>query len=126
MYAKSSNCIIRVFVIQVIIVQRFSCKLNKLELDQKQKKNNSKLYLLFPVKDATAVVQLINEDLAKIATWCCYNGLLINPDKTNLLVMGNSQMLLSLHKDFHVILLGKEVTSSNSVRDLGIEMDPTI
>ena len=93
---------------------------------KKKTKNNSKLYLLFPVKDATAVVQLINEDLAKIATWCCYNGLLINPDKTNLLVMGNSQMLLSLHKDFHVILLGKEVTSSNSVRDLGIEMDPTI
>ena len=47
--------------------------------------DESKLYLSFPVKDATAVVQLISEDLAKIATWCCYNGLLINPDKTKLL-----------------------------------------
>ena len=42
MYAKSSNCIIRVFVIQVIIVQRFSCKLNKLELDQKKTKQKKK------------------------------------------------------------------------------------
>lgn len=51
--------------------------------------DDSKLYLSFPVKDATAVVQLIDENLAKIATWYCYNGLLINPDKTKLLVMGN-------------------------------------
>ena len=78
----------------------------------------------FPVKDATTVVQLLNEDLAKIATWCCYNGLLINPDKTKLLVMGNRQMLLRLPKDFHVTLLGKEVTPSNSARDLG--MDATL
>ena len=76
--------------------------------------DDSKLYLSFPVKDATAVVQLINEDLAKIATWCSYNGLLINPDKIKLLVMGNRQMLLRLLKDFHVTLLGKEVTPSNS------------
>ena len=88
--------------------------------------DDSKLYLSFPVKDAAAVVQLINEDLTKIATWCCYNGLLINPDKTKLLVMGNRQMLLRLPKDFHVTLLGKEVTPSNSARDLGIEMDATL
>ena len=89
--------------------------------------DDSKLYLSFPVKDATAVVQLTNEDLAKIATWCCYNGdLLINPDKTKLLVMGNRQMLRRLPKDFHVTLLGKEVTPSNSARDLGIEMEATL
>ena len=88
--------------------------------------DDSKLYLSFPVKDATTVVQLINEDLAKIATWCCYNGLLINPDKTKLLVMGNRQMLLRLLKDFHVTLLSKEVTPSNSARDLGIQMDATL
>ena len=87
--------------------------------------DDSKLYLSFPVKDATAVVQLINEDLAKIATWCCYNDLLIDPNKTKLLVMGNRQML-RLPKDFHVILLGKEVTPFNSARDLGIEMDATL
>ena len=85
--------------------------------------DDSKLYLSFPVKDAAAVVQLINEDLAKIATWCCYNGLLINPDKTKLLVIGNRQMLLRLPKDFHVTLLGIEVTPSNPARDLGIEVD---
>ena len=71
-------------------------------------------------------MQLINVDLAKIATWCCYNGLLVNPNKTKLLVMGNRQMLLRLSKDFHVTLLGKEVTPSNSARDLGIEMDATL
>ena len=60
--------------------------------------DNSKLHFWFTVKDATAVGQLINEDLVKITTWCCYNGLLINSYNTKLLVMGNGQMLL--RKDF--------------------------
>lgn len=82
--------------------------------------DDSKLYLSFPVKDATIVVQLINEDLVNIATWCCYNGLFINPDKTKFVVMGNCQMFQRLVKDFHITLLGKELTPSNSTRDLGI------
>lgn len=35
-------------------------------------------------------------------------------------------MLQRLPKDFHVTLLGKEVTPSNSARDLGIQMDATL
>ena len=40
--------------------------------------------------------------------------------------MGNHQMLQRLPKDFQVTLLGKEVTPSNSARDLGIEMNATL
>ena len=40
--------------------------------------------------------------------------------------MGNCQMLLRLPKDFHITLLGKEVTPFNSARDLCIEMDATL
>ena len=35
-------------------------------------------------------------------------------------------MLQRLTKDFHVTLLGKEFTPSNSARDLGIEKDTTL
>ena len=72
------------------------------------------------------MIQQINKDLEKIASWCCYNSLLINPEKTKLLVLGTRQMLQRLPADFHVTLLGKKVTPSPSARDLGLQVDSTL
>ena len=85
--------------------------------------DDSKLYLSFPVAEASNVIQQINKDLKKIASWCCYNSLLINPEKTKLLVLGTRQMLQTLPADFHVTLLGKKITPSPSARDLGLQVD---
>ena len=68
----------------------------------------------------------MNNDLKKIASWCCYNSPLINPEKTKLLVLGTRQMLQRLPTDFHVTLLGKKVTPSPSARDLGLQVDSTL
>ena len=68
----------------------------------------------------------MNNDFKKIASWCCYNSLLINPEKTKLLVLGTRQMLQRLPADFHVTLLGKKVTPSPSARDLGLQVDSTL
>ena len=88
--------------------------------------DDSKLYLSFPVAEASNMIQQINKDLEKIASWCCYNSLLINPEKTKLLVLGTRQMLQRLPADFHVTLLGKKVTPSPSARDLGLQVDGTL
>ena len=87
--------------------------------------DDSKLYLSFPVRDLNTIVQQINEDLSLIASWCCHNHLLINPDKTKLLVMGTRQMLQTL-PDFHITLLGKEIAPTASARDLGVQVDATL
>ena len=55
--------------------------------------DDSKLYLSFPIKYVSEVMWNINEDLSKITAWCCHNSLLINPDKTKVLVLGTPQML---------------------------------
>ena len=68
----------------------------------------------------------INEDLSKITAWCCHNSLLINPDKTKVLVLGTSKMLQRLPDDFHVTLLDKRITPTISARDLGIQFDSTL
>ncbi len=65
----------------------------------------------------------IDEDLSKIAAWCCYNSLLINPGKTKMLVIGTRKMLHKLPENFHVTLLRKKITPAISVRDLGIQLD---
>ena len=88
--------------------------------------DDSKLYLPFPVAEGSNMVQQINKDLQKIASWCCDNRLLINPEKTKLLVLGTRQMLQRLLDDFHVILLGKKVTPSLSAWDRGLQVDCTL
>ena len=45
--------------------------------------DDSQLYLSFPVRDATLAAAQLTEDLRNIATWCCKNSLLINPEKQN-------------------------------------------
>ena len=60
-----------------------------------------------------------------MASWCCHNSLLINQEKTKLLVLGRRQMLQTLSADSKVTLLGKKVTVSPSARDLGLQVDCT-
>ena len=88
--------------------------------------DDSNLYLSFSVAEASNMIQQINKDSQKIATWCCYHSLLINPEKTKLLVLGTRQMLQRLPADFHVDLLGKKVTPSPSARYLGLQVDITL
>jgi hypothetical protein len=84
------------------------------------------MYLSFPIKYVNEVIRKINEDLLKITAWCCHNSLLINPDKTIVLVIGTHKMSQRLPDDFHVTLLEKRITPTISVRDLGIQLDSTL
>ena len=85
--------------------------------------DDSQLYLSFPVRDATLAADQLTEDLRNIAAWCCKNNLLINPDKTKLLVLGTPQMLMKIPDDLSITLLSKEITSSKSAKNLGVTMD---
>ena len=67
--------------------------------------DDSKLFLSFPVVEASNMVQQINKDL---------------------LVLGTRQMLQRLPTDFHVVLLGRKVAPSPSARDLGLQVDSTL
>ena len=53
--------------------------------------DDSKLHLSFPVKEIDSAVRQITEDLKKVALWCCPFSLLINLDKTKLLLIGTRQ-----------------------------------
>ena len=85
-----------------------------------------KLYISFPVKDIDIVAGQLTEDLRRIAAWCCANNLLINPDKTKLLLLGTRQMLRKIPDDIHVTLLGKRLYPVSSAKDLGITIDASL
>ena len=89
--------------------------------------DDSKLHLLFLVKDIDGAARQISEDLRKVAAWRCQNSRLINPDKAKLLLIGTRQMLQNTPADLdlQVTLLGKELRPVVSA-DLGVFMDATL
>ena len=68
-------------------------------------------------------VDHFSKDLQRIAAWCCTHSLLINPDKTKLLLLGAPQLLARVPEGFGVTLLGKEILPSCSAKDLGVIVD---
>ena len=57
--------------------------------------------------------------------WCFRNRLLLNPDKTKLIVSGNRQMTSKLHK-FPLSLLGKGISPVQSAKDLGVVLNSNL
>ena len=72
---------------------------------------------------ATLAADQLTEDLRNIAAWCCKNSLLINSDKTKLLVLGTPQMLMKIPDDLSITLLSKRTTSSKSTKNMGVTRD---
>ncbi|CAB4046019.1 Hypothetical predicted protein [Paramuricea clavata] len=68
--------------------------------------DDTKLYMCFPVRDYDLAMDLMN-DLTRIRNWCFQNLLLLNPDKTNLMVYGTRQLITKLPSDFCLSLLEK-------------------
>ena len=84
--------------------------------------DDSKLYLKFKTNELCNAVSAVNSDLNEICRWCCHNSLLVNPDKTTLLVIGVPQLLRQL-PDFTITLCGKPISSTPVAKDLGVFLD---
>ena len=84
--------------------------------------DDSKLYLKFKTNKLCNAVSAVNSDLNEICRWCCHNSLLVNPDKTTLLVIGVPQLLRQL-PDFTITLCGKPISSTPVAKDLGVFLD---
>ena len=67
-----------------------------------------KIYLLFSTNDVDSCLHLVAQDLRRVAEWCCANRLLVNPDKTKLLLF-RARQLLSQLPDVTVPFLGQEL-----------------
>ena len=59
------------------------------------------------------------------ASWCFENYLLLNPDKTKLMVFGSWQMICK-PLSFKLSFLCNELFPTDSVKDLGVIFDPTL
>ena len=67
----------------------------------------------------------LNQDPLSVRNWCFDNRLLLNPDKTKLIIYGSRRMTDKL-SEFHLSLLGKDLISVPTVKDLGVTFDKNL
>ena len=84
--------------------------------------DDTKLYISFPVHDWAKAVAELKVDLLHIRNWCFENRLLLNPDKTKLIVYGSRRRLQYLPV-IRLSLLEKELIPVHVVKDLGVTFD---
>ena len=87
--------------------------------------DDTKLLLTLAPSDISIAISDLNSDLREIAKCCSTNSLLINPNKTKLLVVGVPQLTRNLSLP-PVVQLGKNIKPSPVVKDLGIWIDSAV
>ena len=85
--------------------------------------DDSKSFLSFSVSTMDRSLTAIEEDLEGVFEWCCNNSLLINPDKTKMLVVGSRKLLQQLETRPKLKFIGKTLIPVTEVKDLGITLD---
>ena len=84
--------------------------------------DDTKIFLSCASKDINSCMQQVSKGLENIAGWCCANHLLINPDKTKLVLFGTGQ-LVSKQPDVTLSFLGQQLCPVSSAKDLGVTLD---
>ena len=88
--------------------------------------DDSKLFLPFPLADTNIAIRTLEEDLFAVATWCCQNHLLINPDKPKFMLFGTRQLTSRQSTTPTLTFLGKTLSPVTSAKDLGVILDPNL
>ena len=87
--------------------------------------DDTELLLSFRLQDQSRVVAEINQDLTRMRNWCFDNQLLLNPDKTKLLLCG-SKLEVAKTRHFKLPFLGKQLAPVEAARDLGVILDTSL
>ena len=87
--------------------------------------DDTKLILALPPNQTTNAVSMLNDDLGEITKWCCRNSLLLNLDKTKLLVIRGPQLTKTL-PTLSVTLMGKNIEPVITAKDLGVYIENSL
>ena len=79
----------------------------------------------FARKDIGANLLHISQDLQRVVEWRCANHLLINSDKTKLMLFRTRQILSKL-PGVTIPFLGKNLTPVTYCKDLGVTLDSSL
>ena len=97
--------------------------INRFDVKHKLYADDTQIYLSFSKKNQCASIDCLKQCLAEVQNWMYQNRLKLNPDKTEFLLIGNDRQRAKYSNVFPLELMGNEVVSSSSARNLGFMFD---
>ena len=85
--------------------------------------DDSQLYISFSSGDSAAALNGLQSCLASVQSWMSTNKLQLNPEKTELLLIGNEWQRSKYLSMFPIQLLGVKTYPAKSARNLGVIFD---
>ena len=85
--------------------------------------DDSQLYISFSSGNSAVALNGLQSCLASVHSWMSTNKLKLNPDKTELLLIGNEQQRSKYLSMFSIELLGVKTYPAKSTRNLGVIFD---
>jgi hypothetical protein len=84
------------------------------------------LYIHCKPENVTQTVNLINEDLERLFRWSSNHDLILNPNKTQTIIIGNENITNNLINIPKIVINNSEIDYSKYVKNLGILLDENL
>ncbi|XP_052758723.1 uncharacterized protein LOC128202436 [Galleria mellonella] len=89
--------------------------------------DDTQLYFSFFANDTDKAIELINKDLDKLFKWAACNNLILNPKKSQYIVLGpRHQCDLVIKHNPNIVIDSQPVERVSIVRNLGLMMDSAL
>lgn len=89
--------------------------------------DDTQIYLSFHPKDTALAVDKINQDLVNITSWSESNTLVLNPNKTKLIIFGTPEQIRKVASCNPVVkIMNEQVERVSEARNLGVLMDESL
>jgi len=92
-------------------------------ITQQQYADNTQLYIALSPNDSCTSVVNLESCLNDLYYWCCLNGLALNPDKTDSILLGTRQQANSYNDIATVKVADTSAVLKNKIKILGVTLD---
>ena len=95
-------------------------------ISHQQYADDAQLYIGLRRSDTTKSVDRLEACLSALRSWLCFNGLCLNPDKSEAILFGTHQSLRTFATISSIKIADDEINISNQITSLGVIMDSTL
>ena len=88
--------------------------------------DDSQLYISLVADSIRASLDRLETCLSAVRSWLCTNGLCLNPDKSDSIILGTHQRLCTFPAIPAFKIAGIDINISNEITSLGVVMDPKL
>jgi len=88
--------------------------------------NDTQLYTVCSVDDVASALSTLESCLASLHFWLSHSDLALNPSKSEAIIFGTRQRLISFHRPSVIHILSSSVPISDYATTLGVTLDSNL